>query len=80
VTRASIIVQLRSGRTVAGILLAEYDDTISLARARVEDGRGGGLVPIDGEILIPIAQIEYAQVGVKIDDSDALPRVTMEAV
>jgi hypothetical protein len=79
VLRSTIVVQTKTGKTVAGILLAEYDDCIAIARARTEDPADPRrLLEIDGEVLVPHATIEFAQIGVSLDDVDARPRVRIE--
>lgn len=63
------MLHLTGGDSIAGILLSEYDDCLTLARARLLNDRGGRLVPLDGEVVVPYARIRFAQAGVSIDDT-----------
>lgn len=67
--RSSVAVTLDDGTTLAGILLGEYDDCLALARCRYLSESTGRAVPMDGEILVPLARIRYAQAGIRIDDT-----------
>ena len=72
VVRSSVVLHLTTGESVAGILLGDYDDVFCLARTRILAETTGRVVPIDGEVLVPKAQVKYAQVGVSIDDTREL--------
>lgn len=70
--RSTVVVALVGGDTIAGILLGEYDDVVSIARARLLSESTGRLHPLDGEVLIPLDRIRWWQAGVKIDDTREL--------
>lgn len=75
VTRTTVALQLKTGRTVVGLLLAEYDDVVAITRARVEND-AGELVEADGEVLIPIGNIEICQVGVQLPPAGEAEQLT----
>lgn len=66
------MLHLTTNETIAGVLLAEYDDVLAVARARILTESRGAAVPLDGEVLVPLAKIKHAQVGVAIDDTRQL--------
>jgi hypothetical protein len=72
--RSTVALHLTTKRTVAGILIAEYDDVLCLTNARAE-ADDGSFQPLDGEVVIPLSRIEFAQAGVTIDDADVLGEV-----
>lgn len=65
-----MVLHLHGNESIAGILLGEYDDVVAIARARLLSEASGRLVPLDGEILIPLDRIRFVQLGVRLDDSD----------
>lgn len=72
VVRSTVVFTLSDGSSIAGILLAEYDDVYALARTRLLSETSGRAVPVDGEVLVPKDRVRFAQVGVKIDDTREL--------
>lgn len=78
VVRSTVVLHLDDGSSLAGIFLAEYADTYSLARTRLLSESAGRAVPVDGEILVPKARVRFAQVGVKIDDTRELELAQVE--
>lgn len=72
VVRSTVVLHLRDDESIAGILLAEYDDVYCLTRARALAETTGRLIPLDGEILVPKDRVRYAQIGVRIDDTREL--------
>lgn len=70
--RSTVVLHLHGGDSIAGILLGEYTDVVSIARARLLSEASGRAVPLDGEVLVPLERIRFAQVDVKIDDTREL--------
>jgi hypothetical protein len=66
--RATVVLHLTNGRSLAGVVIAEYDDVVSLTNVRVEVD-DGGFQPADGEVLVAWEKIVWTQLGVTIDDS-----------
>lgn len=60
--RQNVVVHLRSGKSLAGILREEYDDCVSLSAVVLLSENGP--VPVDGEVLIRYSEIDFTQVGV----------------
>lgn len=69
--RSSVALHLVGGRTLAGRLLGEYEDGVSLSLARVETDEGT-FQPADGEIFVRHDRIEWSQFGISLDDSEAV--------
>lgn len=76
--RSTVVLHLDGGDSIAGILLAEYDDSVSIARARLLSESQGRAVPLDGELVVPLARIRFAQAGVRLDDTRALELAQVE--
>lgn len=70
--RTSVVLHLDGNESIAGILLGEYEDVVAIARARLLSEATGRAIPLDGEVLVPLARIRHAQIGVKIDDTREL--------
>lgn len=68
-TRTSVVLHLTSGRSLAGILIGEYEDAFVLASARMLGEARGETMPLDGEVVVPTGKVEFAQAGVAIDDT-----------
>ena len=66
--RSTVALHLTTGRTIAGVLIDEYDDVLALTKARAE-ADDGSFQPLDGEVLVQLSRIEFAQAGVTIDDT-----------
>ena len=73
ITRSTVVLHLKTGRSIAGILIAEYDDVYALSNARLLSGGDAPVIASDGETLVPVSGVEWAQVGVKLDDWKAVP-------
>lgn len=76
--RSTVVLHLTDAESIAGILLGEYDDVVSIARARLLSESSGRPVPLDGEIIVPLARIRFVQIGVRLDDSRALELAQVE--
>lgn len=67
--RSTIVLHLSDpSESLAGILLADYDDCVALTQARLLSESAGRPLPIDGEVLVPHERIRFAQIGVRLDD------------
>lgn len=62
VLRRRVMVNLRSGRAVTGILRRRYGRTLVLVQARVLEP-GSEPADMDGEVLVDRAQIDFTQVA-----------------
>jgi small nuclear ribonucleoprotein (snRNP)-like protein len=60
--RQNVVVHLKSGKSIAGVLREEYGDCVSLGAATLLSEAGP--VQIDGEVLIRYEEIDFTQVGV----------------
>lgn len=65
--RSTVALHLVGGRTVAGVLISEYDDVVSLTNARVETSEGV-FQEAAGEVCVPLTRIEWTQFGIRLDD------------
>ena len=66
ITRESVILQLDDDRSIAGVIAGVHADVIVLSHARFEDGLD--VVPLKGEIAIPLARVQWAQRGATLND------------
>jgi hypothetical protein len=73
--RSTVVLHLDSGQSIAGVMLAEYEDVYALARARLLSPNAGNLVPLDGEVLVEKRRVLFAQAGVRLSDTPALETV-----
>lgn len=64
--RQQVVVHLKSGTSLAGVLVAEYDDCIALANGYLL-GSDGAATALDGEALIRYPDIDWTQVGVSLE-------------
>lgn len=62
--RQNVVVHLKSGKSIAGVLRAEYGDCVALGGAVLLSEAGE--VSIDGEVLIRFEEIDFTQVGVAV--------------
>lgn len=76
--RSTVVLHLEGGDSIAGLLIGEYDDVVCVARARLLSESSGRAVPMDGEVVVPLAKIRHAQVGVKLDDTRQLQLAQVE--
>lgn len=61
--RETVIVNLKSGRSFRGVLWQRTGGFLVLKHAQtIGRGPDGGLVPVDGEVLVPFGDIEFVQV------------------
>lgn len=59
--RVEVVVQLKSGSTVKGILYASYADSIVLKDASAAPSGSSELVAIDGDQVIPRDNVDWIQ-------------------
>lgn len=59
-TRRRLVVHLASGASLRGVLAGEYSDCLVLTFAEALQGAGGS-VPVDGQAVVPRAQIVWIQ-------------------
>jgi hypothetical protein len=78
VVRSSVVLHLDTQETIAGYLLAEYDDVLALAHARILTEARGAAIPLDGEVVVPLARIKHAQIDAKIEDTRRLAAAPAE--
>lgn len=79
VTLEPVLLELRDGRTIAG-LAQPAGGSVTLRAARLLTG--DGWTSLDGEIVVPREQVAWAQRGISLDDTAALERraLTREVV
>lgn len=68
IVRSTVVLHLKSGESIAGVLIGEYDDCYSLTSARLLGTGDAPTIAADGETLVPCSNVRFAQVGVAIDD------------
>lgn len=61
--RHMVFVNMKSGRSFRGVLWQRTSGFLVLKHAQIV-GRGpeGGLMPVDGEVLVPFGDVEFMQV------------------
>lgn len=58
--RSSVVVQLKSDRTITGVMDAEYRDCLALVSAHLLDPEFGA-TSLDGEVLIRWEEVSFTQ-------------------
>jgi hypothetical protein len=70
-----VCVVLKSGRSIAGALIACHADSISLGGARLLAEASASATALDGEVVIPNASIDFIQAGIEVNDTRELVAV-----
>lgn len=66
-----VLVTLDDDRTVAGLLADATEGALVLSHARLVDPHAG-VVPLQGELVVPRDRVLLVQRGIRIDDAAAL--------
>ena len=70
--RSSVVLHTADRKSFAGVVVGVYADAVALAHARLLNEDGNAL-PLEGELVVPLANVSFLQDGVPIDGSKAAP-------
>lgn len=62
VVHRRVVVNLLSGRAISGVVVAKSGPLLAVKDARVyEPGSSSGPVPVDGEVVVDLAKVDFIQ-------------------
>lgn len=61
VVRRRVIVNLKTGNAIAGVIVRQAGELLVLKDAELHEPGSSGPVPIDGEAVVSIANVDFIQ-------------------